>query len=94
MHTVSAFACLVAKSPAASVVQTISFELGDGSSCRNVTLCQRTAEAGDAVVVLVTMKMEHTVRAPCAGLVSKLQCCVGAQDEDGWVVPQAAAASA
>lgn len=55
-----------------------------------------TAEAGDAVVVLEAMKMEHTVRAPCTGVVSKLQCFVGAQVEDGHilatVVPQAAAA--
>ena len=55
-----------------------------------------TAEEGDAVVVLEAMKMEHTVRAPCAGLVSKLQCFVGAQVEDGYVLaiiePQAAAA--
>ena len=54
------------------------------------------AEEGDAVVVLEAMKMEHTVRAPCAGVVSKLQCFVGAQVEDGHVLatiePQAVAA--
>ncbi|DBB18792.1 TPA: hypothetical protein ACH3X3_000393 [Trebouxia sp. C0006] len=57
-----------------------------------------TAEEGDAVVVLEAMKMEHTVRAPCAGTVTDLRCFVGAQVEDGHtlatIVPEAAAASA
>lgn len=56
------------------------------------------AEEGDAVVVLEAMKMEHTVRAPCAGTVTGLRCFVGAQVEDGHtlatIVPEAAAASA
>lgn len=41
------------------------------------------AEEGDAIVVLEAMKMEHTVRAPCAGTVTELRCFVGAQVEDG-----------
>jgi len=53
-----------------------------------------TAEEGDAVVVLEAMKMEHTVRAPCAGTVTDLRCFVGAQVEDGHtlatIVPVAA----
>ncbi|KAL0041250.1 hypothetical protein WJX77_010412 [Trebouxia sp. C0004] len=57
-----------------------------------------TAEEGDAVVVLEAMKMEHTVRAPCAGLVTDLRCFVGAQVEDGHtlatIVPEVADASA
>ena len=56
------------------------------------------AEEGDAVVVLEAMKMEHTVRAPCAGTVTGLRCFVGAQVEDGHtlatIVPEAAVATA
>ena len=55
-----------------------------------------TAEEGDAVIVLEAMKMEHTVKAPCAGTVTDLRCFVGTQVEDGHVlatvVPAAAAA--
>ena len=56
------------------------------------------AEEGDAIVVLEAMKMEYTVRAPCAGKVMELRCFVGAQVEDGHalatIVPEAAAAAA
>ena len=54
------------------------------------------AEEGDAIVVLEAMKMEHTVRAPCAGTVTDMRCFVGAQVEDGHalatIVPEAVAA--
>ena len=57
-----------------------------------------SAEEGDAIVILEAMKMEHTVRAPCAGIVTDLRCFVGAQVEDGHtfatIVPEATAASA
>lgn len=55
-----------------------------------------TAEEGDAIIVLEAMKMEHTVKAPCAGTVTDLRCFVGVQVEDGHVlatvVPATAAA--
>ncbi len=55
-----------------------------------------TAEEGDAVVV-EAMRMEHTVRAPCAATVTDLRCFVEAQREDGRslasIVPEAAAAA-
>ncbi len=56
-------------------------------------------EEGAALLVLEAMKMEHTVRAPCAGTVSQLACVPGAQIEDGAtlatiVPPESAAAAA
>lgn len=40
-------------------------------------------EEGQALVVLEAMKMEHTVRAPCAGTVTQLAALEGAQVADG-----------
>jgi 3-methylcrotonyl-CoA carboxylase alpha subunit len=56
-------------------------------------------QEGDPLVVVEAMKMEHTVRAPCAGTVAELHSFVDAQVEDGHVLavvvpPQAAAATA
>lgn len=62
------------------------------------------AVAGDAVAegqplaILEAMKMEHAVRAPCAGTVAELHAYVGAQVDDGFVLavvaPQEAQAAA
>ena len=52
------------------------------------------AEEGDAVIVLEAMKMEHTVKAPCAGTVTDLRCFVGAQVEDGHVLATVVPAAA
>ncbi len=38
---------------------------------------------GDSLVVLEAMKMEHTVRAPCGGIVTGLAAMEGAQVSDG-----------
>ena len=43
-------------------------------------------EEGEALVVVEAMKMEHTVRAPCAGTVAELHSFVDAQVEDGHVL--------
>ncbi|KAL4853752.1 Methylcrotonoyl-CoA carboxylase subunit alpha [Chlorella vulgaris] len=56
-------------------------------------------EEGEALVVVEAMKMEHTVRAPCAGTVQELHSFADAQIQEGHVlavvVPaQAAAATA
>lgn len=40
-------------------------------------------EEGDSLVVLEAMKMEHTVRAPCKGVVTGLTAIEGAQVSDG-----------
>ena len=40
-------------------------------------------EEGASLVVLEAMKMEHTVRAPCGGLVTGLAAIEGAQVSDG-----------
>ena len=40
-------------------------------------------EEGDSLVVLEAMKMEHTVRAPCKGVVTGLAAMEGAQVSDG-----------
>ena len=40
-------------------------------------------EEGDSLVVLEAMKMEHTVRAPCGGVVTSLTAVEGAQVSDG-----------
>ena len=40
-------------------------------------------EEGDSLVVLEAMKMEHTVRAPCKGVVTGLAAIEGAQVSDG-----------
>lgn len=59
----------------------------------------QSVQEGDPLVVVEAMKMEHTVRAPCAGTVAELHSFVDAQVEDGHVLavvvpPQAAAATA
>ena len=41
---------------------------------------------GAALVVVEAMKMEHTVRAPCAGTVAELHSYVGAQVDEGHVL--------
>ena len=56
-------------------------------------------EEGDSLVVLEAMKMEHTVRAPCKGVVTGLAALEGAQVSDGYTLAyvdagQAAGASA
>jgi propionyl-CoA carboxylase alpha chain len=43
-------------------------------------------EAGDVLLVLVAMKMEHAVRAPAAGKVAELRARVGDQVEAGHVL--------
>lgn len=40
-------------------------------------------EEGESLVVLEAMKMEHTVRAPCGGVVTQLVAIEGAQVSDG-----------
>ena len=40
-------------------------------------------EEGASLVVLEAMKMEHTVRAPCGGFVTRLAAIEGAQVSDG-----------
>lgn len=40
-------------------------------------------EEGASLVVLEAMKMEHTVRAPCAGTVTGLAALEGGQVSDG-----------
>ncbi len=42
-----------------------------------------SVEEGDSLVVLEAMKMEHTVRAPCKGIVTGLAAIEGAQVSDG-----------
>lgn len=51
-------------------------------------------EEGAPLVVVEAMKMEHTVRAPCAGTVAELHSFVGAQVEDGHVLAVVAAGAA
>lgn len=41
---------------------------------------------GDPLVVVEAMKMEHTVRAPCSGVVAELHSFVGSQVEDGHML--------
>ncbi len=43
-------------------------------------------EAGEALVIMEAMKMEHTIRAPAAGLVVTLNCAEGAMVEAGTVL--------
>ncbi|MCM2398036.1 acetyl/propionyl/methylcrotonyl-CoA carboxylase subunit alpha [Rhizobium sp. S95] len=43
-------------------------------------------EAGEALVIMEAMKMEHTIRAPSAGLVVRLNCAEGAMVEAGTVL--------
>lgn len=54
-------------------------------------------EEGEALVVVEAMKMEHTVRAPCAGTVQELHSFADAQIQEGHVlavvVPAHAAAA-
>jgi acetyl/propionyl-CoA carboxylase alpha subunit len=46
----------------------------------------QSVSAGDPVVVLEAMKMEHTIRTPAAGMVAKLPVSVGAQVDSGQVL--------
>jgi 3-methylcrotonyl-CoA carboxylase alpha subunit len=41
---------------------------------------------GDALVVVEAMKMEHSVKAPCDGVVGEVKVAVGGQVEDGGVL--------
>ncbi|MCM2403674.1 acetyl/propionyl/methylcrotonyl-CoA carboxylase subunit alpha [Rhizobium sp. S153] len=43
-------------------------------------------EAGEALVIMEAMKMEHTIRAPAAGMVVMLNCAEGAMVEAGTVL--------
>jgi len=43
-------------------------------------------EDGDSLVVLEAMKMEHTTRAPCKGIVTGLAAIEGAQVSDGLML--------
>lgn len=51
-------------------------------------------EAGAPLLVMEAMKMEHTVKAPCCGVVGSMSVAVGDQVTDGRVLavikPQAA----
>ena len=72
---------------------------GTGCCCAQVLVAEgEPVEAGAPLVVLEAMKMEHTVAAPCAGVVSQLGAHAGAQVSDGEllavVAPAAAAAEA
>ncbi|WP_323687832.1 acetyl-CoA carboxylase biotin carboxyl carrier protein subunit [Rhizobium sp. AN69] len=40
-------------------------------------------EAGDALVVMEAMKMEHTIRAPAKGTVTAINCAEGNMVEAG-----------
>ncbi|ATN35910.1 3-methylcrotonyl-CoA carboxylase [Rhizobium sp. ACO-34A] len=43
-------------------------------------------EAGEALVIMEAMKMEHTIRAPAAGRIAMLNCAEGAMVEAGTVL--------
>lgn len=43
-------------------------------------------EDGDSLVVLEAMKMEHTIRAPCKGIVTGLAAIEGAQVSNGLML--------
>lgn len=43
-------------------------------------------DQGQPLLVMEAMKMEHTVRAPCAGVVASLAARVGQQVADGHVL--------
>lgn len=43
-------------------------------------------EDGDSLVVLEAMKMEHTIRASCKGIVTGLAAIEGAQVSDGLML--------
>lgn len=45
-----------------------------------------SVEQGDTLCVVEAMKMEHVVKAPCAGVVKELHAFQGAQVEDGQVL--------
>ncbi len=45
-----------------------------------------SVEQGDTLCVVEAMKMEHSVKAPCAGVVGELHAFQGAQVEDGQVL--------
>ena len=45
-----------------------------------------SVEEGDSLVVLEAMKMEHTIRAPCKGIVTGLAAIEGAQVSDGLML--------
>ena len=46
----------------------------------------QTVAAGDRLLVLEAMKMEHSVRAPAGGVVASLSVAVGTQVESGQVL--------
>lgn len=48
---------------------------------------------GDALVVVEAMKMEHSVKAPCEGVVGEVKVVVGGQVEDGGVLMRLVASS-
>lgn len=45
-----------------------------------------SVEQGQPLLVMEAMKMEHTVKAPCAGVVESLSVISGAQVSDGHVL--------
>jgi 3-methylcrotonyl-CoA carboxylase alpha subunit len=42
--------------------------------------------AGDPLIVMEAMKMEHRLTAPRAGVIAELMCAVGVQVEDGAIL--------
>lgn len=46
----------------------------------------QSVSAGDAVVVLEAMKMQHTIRTPSDGIVVKIPVAVAAQVDSGQVL--------
>ncbi|MBF3261983.1 3-methylcrotonyl-CoA carboxylase, partial [Pseudomonas aeruginosa] len=55
----------------------------NGSIVRVLVEPGQTVEAGTALVVLEAMKMEHSIRAPHAGVVKALYCSEGELVEEG-----------
>jgi 3-methylcrotonyl-CoA carboxylase alpha subunit len=58
----------------------------NGSIVRVLVETGQRVEAGTALVVLEAMKMEHSIRAPHAGVVKALYCAEGEMVGDGSVL--------
>ncbi|TRX76448.1 acetyl/propionyl/methylcrotonyl-CoA carboxylase subunit alpha [Pseudomonas mangiferae] len=66
----------------------------NGSIVRVLVEAGQTVEAGAALVVLEAMKMEHSIRAPHAGVVKSLYCREGELVSEGTVLVELEEASA